>query len=87
MFGACLICCKDGVKTYEQQHLIGKYKTVYRVFYPGHAETNEIYSNNEVYSCSFQGTNFLLEKDNPDEILSTTAPIKVIESSIIKNNE
>ena len=37
-----------------------------------------LYSNDSIYSCSFQGTNFLLEKNNEHEILSTTAPIRIL---------
>ena len=44
----------------------------------------EIYSDKEIYTCSFQGTNFLLEKDNTEEILSTTAPIQIVKSEIVK---
>ena len=59
--------------------MIGKYKTEYIVHYGIEcSQPNIIYSDNEVYTCSFQGTNFLLEKDNPEEILSTTAPIQII---------
>ena len=65
--------------------LIGKYKTEYTVYYGyGYATTNTIYSDKEIYTCSFQGTNFLLEKDNAEEILSTTAPIQIINSEIVK---
>lgn len=65
--------------------LIGKYKTEYRIYYlPGYVHSDVIYSDKEVYSCSFQGTNFLLEKDNAEEILSTTAPIEIVKSEIVK---
>lgn len=69
----------------EDSILIGKYKTEYVVYYgSGYATTNTIYSDKEIYTCSFQGTNFLLEKDNTEEILSTTAPIQIINSEIVK---
>ena len=65
--------------------LIGKYKTEYIIHYNSNWNpTYEIYSDKEIYTCSFQGTNFLLEKDNAEEILSTTAPIQIIKSEIIK---
>jgi len=57
---------------------IGKYKTEYAIFWTCYEIDNKvIYSDNEVYTCSFQGTNFLLEKNNSEEIFSTTAPIKI----------
>lgn len=69
----------------EDSTMIGKYKTTYVVYYGyGESQSNVIYSNKEVYTCSFQGTNFLLEKDNAEEILSTTAPIRIIKSEIVK---
>jgi hypothetical protein len=65
--------------------LIGKYKTEYIIHYSTYWNpTYEIYSDKEIYTCSFQGTNFLLEKDNTEEILSTTAPIQIIKSEIVK---
>ena len=65
--------------------LIGKYKTEYRIHYSTYERRlYTIYSNKEIYTCSFQGTNFLLEKDNTEEILSTTAPIEIVKSEIIK---
>ena len=65
--------------------LIGKYKTEYIIHYNSNWNpTYEIYSDKEIYTCSFQGTNFLLEKDNTEEILSTTAPIQIIKSEIVK---
>lgn len=69
----------------NESTLIGKYKTEYIIHYgSGYTRTNTIYSDKEIYTCSFQGTNFLLEKDNTEEILSTTAPIQIINSEIVK---
>ena len=65
--------------------LIGKHKTEYIIHYNTNCNPSYIiYSDKEVYTCSFQGTNFLLEKDNTEEILSTTAPIQIIKSEIVK---
>ena len=65
--------------------LTGKYRTEYIIHYNSNYNvTREIYSDKEIYTCSFQGTNFLLEKDNTEEILSTTAPIQIIKSEIVK---
>ena len=69
----------------EDSTLIGKYKTEYIIHYNSNWNpTYTIYSDKEIYTCSFQGTNFLLEKDNTEEILSTTAPIQIIKSEIVK---
>ena len=69
----------------EDSTLIGKYKTEYIIHYSAYRNPEyTIYSDKEIYTCSFQGTNFLLEKDNTEEILSTTAPIQIINSEIVK---
>lgn len=69
----------------QDSTLIGKYRTEYIIHYNANYNvTKEIYSDKEIYTCSFQGTNFLLEKDNTEEILSTTAPIQIIKSEIVK---
>ena len=69
----------------EDSILIGKYKTEYIIHYSAYRNPEyTIYSDKEIYTCSFQGTNFLLEKDNTEEILSTTAPIQIINSEIVK---
>ena len=70
--------CNDSILT-------GKYKTEYIIHYSAYRNPEyTIYSDKEIYTCSFQGTNFLLEKDNSEEILSTTAPIQIVKSEIIK---
>ena len=69
----------------NDSNLIGKYKTEYIIHYSAYRNPEYIiYSDKEIYTCSFQGTNFLLEKDNSEEILSTTAPIQIVKSEIIK---
>lgn len=85
----CLLSCNYNGKPDRilgtDSTLIGKYKTEYIIHYNSNWNpTYEIYSDKEIYTCSFQGTNFLLEKDNAEEILSTTAPIQIIKSEIIK---
>lgn len=77
----------EKVKTLNyDSNLTYKYKSEIMVYY---AEYNTqryiVYSNNEIYSCSFQGTNFLLEKNNSEELFSTTAPIQIISTE--KNDE
>lgn len=53
------------------------YETIVRVYYRPTYTEYILYSKDSIYSCSFQGTNFLLEKNNEQEILSTTAPIRI----------
>lgn len=86
IFVSCNGIAPNNIKVLGQDStLVGKYKTEYVIYYTSsHAKTNIIYTNNSVYTCSFQGTNFLLEKDNTEEILSTTAPIEIIKSEIVK---
>lgn len=75
----------DSIEYVEDETLNGKYITNYTIYWDtGIAETKTIYSDKEIYTCAFQGTNFLLEKDNKEEILSTTAPIQIIKSEIVK---
>ena len=85
----CVISCNHNSSNIRilgtDSTLIGKYKTEYIIHYNSNWNpTYEIYSDKEIYTCSFQGTNFLLEKDNTEEILSTTAPIQIIKSEIVK---
>lgn len=62
-----------------------KYKTEVNIYYSTyHTQQYIVYSNNEVYTCSFQGTNFLLEKDNSEELFSTTAPMQIMNTEEIK---
>lgn len=69
----------DSVCFVEDPSLNGMYITKYLIYWDtGVSETKEIYSDKEIYTCSFQGTNFLLEKDNTEEIFSTTAPIRIL---------
>ena len=86
MLISCNAAKESNIKIFgEDSILIGKYKTEYIIYYgPGYVKSNIIYSDKEIYTCSFQGTNFLLEKDNTEEILSTTAPIQIIKSEIVK---
>jgi hypothetical protein len=54
------------------------YRTIVWVYYGRSTTEYILYSKDSIYTCSFQGTNFLLEKNNEHEILSTTAPIRVL---------
>ena len=77
-----LFGCTDEEKTKilnYNSNLTYKYKTEVNVYYSTyHTQKYIVYSNKEMYTCSFQGTNFLLEKDNSEEFLSTTAPMQII---------
>ena len=85
-FVSCNGITSNNIKLLGQDStLVGKYKTEYIIHYNSNYNvTKEIYSDKEIYTCSFQGTNFLLEKGNSEEILSTTAPIQIIKSEIVK---
>ena len=74
------ISCQDSKESKEyDETMIGKYYTEYTVYYSTYAhDLNTIYTDDSVYTCSFQGTNFLLEQNNTEELLSTTAPIRII---------
>lgn len=55
------------------------YKTEFKVYYASdYGENFIIYTENEIFVCSFNGTNYLFEKNKDEEILSTTAPIRII---------
>ena len=86
IFVSCNNISSNNIKILGQDSTyIGKYKTEYYIYYSSqYAPMYIIYSDKEIYTCSFQGTNFLLEKDNSEEILSTTAPIQIIKSEIVK---
>lgn len=59
--------------------LNNKYKTEYRIYYcTSCIHDYEIYTDSETITCSFNGTNYLFEKGNQEEIISTTAPIRIV---------
>lgn len=63
------------------------YITYIRVYWAsGYYDNYDIYSKDTIYTCSYQGTNFVLEKNNEHEIYSSTAPIKILESIKLNNN-
>ena len=55
------------------------YETTYTVHYSRHRHTYVTYTENETFICSFNGTNYLFEKDKEEEIFSSTAPIEIVE--------
>ena len=84
LFGLLLFSCNNE----KVIGIEGKWKTTYKIYYTAyHVIQEEIYTNNEVYTCSFNGTNYLIENDNPEELLSTTAPIRIIKTYKIENDK
>lgn len=74
----CLFSCSNN--NYISIKSTGtNYKVEYMIHWcAGLSPEHEIiYTNDSVYVCSFQGTNFLLEKNNSEELFSTTAPIQI----------
>lgn len=58
--------------------IINKYKTEIRVHYSAYEKPYYIFiTDNETDICSFNGTNYLIEKGKQEEIFSTTAPIEI----------
>ena len=55
------------------------YETTYHVYYGRHIKGYVVYTENETFICSFNGTNYLFEKDKEEEIFSSTAPIEIVE--------
>ena len=74
----------------KESRLIGlenKYKTEIIVHYSTHRITTyTFYTDNETDVCSFNGTNYLVEKGNNEELFSSTAPIEIIKQSKFDNN-
>ena len=68
------IGCGDNVIGYDN-----KFETKYRIYYTTSASHDyTIYTDSEVITCSFNGTNYLVEKGNTEELVSTTAPIRIL---------
>lgn len=64
----------------KQDKIIGlnnKFETVYRVYYGAGSYDYTVYTDNETFVCSFNGTNYLLEKGGTEELFSSTAPIRI----------
>ena len=74
----------------NNERIIGlnnKYKTEVNVYYSAKIyRTYTFYTENRVDACSFDGTNYLLEKGRKEELLSTTAPIEIIKQSKFDEN-
>jgi len=74
----------------QEPRLIGlenKYRTEVKVHYSTYERTiYTFYTDNETDVCSFNGTNYLVEKGNKEELFSSTAPIEIIKQSKFDNN-
>jgi len=78
------IGCGNNIKTIN---ITNKYKTEINVHYSTyHVETYIFYTDNITEVCSFNGTNYLIEKEREEELLSTTAPIEIIKKSKFDKN-
>lgn len=89
LLSLCFIGCsyKSSINSYNSIKSTGDtYKTEYVIYWcPGFsAEHETIYTNDSTYVCSFQGTNFLLEKNNTEELFSSTSPIRILSIEKIK---
>ena len=59
-----------------------KYRTEIIVHYSTYNVQKYIYYTDNITDvCSFNGTNYLIEKEREEELLSTTAPIQIIKQS------
>lgn len=71
----CLVSCNN-----NNTKVIGlnnKFETVYRVYWNPGYDDYTVYTDNETFTCSFNGTNYLLEKGGTEELFSSTAPIRI----------
>jgi len=67
--------------------LENKYRTEIKVHYSTYERTiYTFYTDNKVDVCSFNGTNYLIENGNQEELMSTTAPIEIIKQSKFDKN-
>ena len=80
-----VLLCACFQKTSEDECIIGienKYRTEIKIYWSTYEiKTYTYYTDNSVDVCSFNGTNYLIEKGNTEELLSTTAPIEIIKQS------
>lgn len=64
-----------------------KYRTEISVHYSTYCvKTYTYYTNSITDICSFNGTNYLIEKGNQEELFSTTAPIEIVKQSKFDQN-
>ena len=70
----CFASCNNNTRVIG---LNNKFETVYRVYWGSGYDDYTVYTDNETFTCSFNGTNYLLEKGGTEELFSSTAPIRI----------
>lgn len=87
IFAASMFCMMSSCVKEKTIGLKNVYKTEYRIHYAsGSARYHVAYTDSEPVACSFNGTNYLLEKDKDEEIVSTTAQIEVVKITKYDND-
>ena len=84
-FILCISCENPNKILYNVEN--PNYKTIVWVYYGRSCVEHILYSKDSVYTCSYQGTNFLLEKNNENELFSTSAPIRILKCYKIENDD
>ena len=84
-FILCISCENSNKILYNVEN--PNYKTIVFVYYGRSSTEHILYSKDSVYTCSYQGTNFLLEKNNENELFSTSAPIRIVKCYKIENDD
>lgn len=58
----------------------GKYRVIYRVYWPGNPKTYRVIMNDKPYLGSDRGTNYLKEGgiNSTENIIRTSAPIEIV---------
>ena len=84
LFICIILGCNNSTKNIG---LNNKFKTEYRIYYSTGASIDyKTYTDSETFVCSFNGTNYLLEKGNGEELVSTTAPIRILKITKFDEN-
>ena len=84
LFTCIILGCDNSAKNIG---LNNKFKTEYRIYYNTIVSIDyKIYTDSETFVCSFNGTNYLLEKGNGEELVSTTAPIRILKITKFDEN-
>lgn len=55
----------------------GKYRVIYKVYWPGNPKTYRVIMNDKPYLGSYRGTNYLKE-GGIKNIIRTSAPIEIV---------
>lgn len=79
IFAASMFCMMSSCVKEKTIGLKNIYETEYKVHYAsGTIRFHVAYTDSEPIACSFNGTNYLIEKDKDEEIMSTTAQIEIV---------